>query len=176
MTSKPLPLREDFGGQGTAGRKIALKANFFKVKMNTKKSIYHYDVEVSKVPNLGRDLPKKLCEQVVQQYITDYQNVVFKQCSAAYDSRKNIYTSEKIPESIIPHKTRKSFEVQYKKPGGNGTEAFEVKLRFAQEIPLKNITKALAGKEELDLVTIQALDIVLQHGFKMKDSYRRGLE
>ena len=169
--TKALPLRADFGGQGTQGKKIALKANFFKVKMNTKKSIYHYDVEVNKVPNLGRELPKKLCEQVVQQYISDYENVVFKQCSAAYDSRKNIYTSEKIPESIIPPRTRKSFEVQYRKPGGNGTEAFEVKLRFAQEIPLENISKALKGKEELDLVAIQALDIVLMHGFKMNDAY-----
>ena len=172
-----LPERADFGGHGTVGKKIHLKANFFKVQMNTKKSIYHYDVEVSKVPNLGRELPKKLCEQVVQQFINDYKNVIFKQFSVAYDSRKNIYTSEKISDFHIPPRTRKSFEVQYRKPGGNSIEAFEVKLRFAQEIPLENINKALKRREEHGQVAVQALDIILQHAKGEKSmTFNKNLE
>ena len=164
MTVK-LPRRTDFGGHGSAGRKIALKANFFPVQLPFSNSIFHYDVEVEKVyRNPGdegrpaRDLPKKLCESVVQQFINDYRNSVFKNGKAAYDSRKNIYTSGRISLEILPHNQRKAFEVQYRKPGGQRTEAFEVKLRYAQEIPLNSIKQALAGRKELDPTTIQALD------------------
>lgn len=173
-----MPARKNFGGYGAIGKKIALRSNFFQVKISQKTPIYHYDVEVHTVPDTSRDLPKKLCEKVAQQFIKKYKHSIFNDNFVAYDGRKNIFTSKKIAGSIIPENTRKSFEIDYQKPDNNRSETFEVRLKFAQEIPLGKFQKSMKKNSkncnqdfETSLIAFQALDVILAHGFKINDSY-----
>ena len=172
MTERPLPLRSKYGF-GTQGRKIALKSNFFPCEINTTKQkyIYHYDVTVGAIKCPERELPKVLNEQVIEQFMKDYKVILFKNIAFAYDGKKNIYTSKQISTDKIPLRERKKFEVEYSKPGGRGSETFEVSVRYAQELNLSNLNLSLSGKQELDMTIIQALDVVLMHGFKVNDSY-----
>jgi len=169
-----LPQRRTFGpngGFGNAGRKIALKANFFPVQLKNTGSIFHYDISVvsSKCPD--QDLPKKVSDLVVRQFLESYKQILFKGVSAAYDGRKNIYTSTRIPESKLPKMERREFELDWSRPGGRGPETFIVALRFAQSIDRNNIQLSLNGKALLDQTLIQALDVVLMDRFKSNDAF-----
>lgn len=168
-----LPPRKSLGGYGTKGKPIELKANFVPVKIDLKKLsyIYHYDVEVSAQKSPDRDLPKSLNAQVVEQFMKTYEGPIFKGISFAYDGKKNIYSNKQISTQKIPLRQRAQFETEYSKPGGRGPEMFIVKIRYAQEINCQNIAQTLAGRGELDFTLVQALDVVMMHGFKMNDSY-----
>jgi len=161
---------------GEKGKTIALKANFFQIGLDPKMKIQHYDVELKNAPTL-----RKARESMLQKFVAQYQKLLFKDASfTVHDGNKNIFTSAKVPEKMLPEGKRKTFEFEDRKRYDGKTDFGEISIRFAQEIPLSAIKAVFKRNERTKTgdngsteckIAIQAVDIALQHGFRMNDSY-----
>ena len=81
------PKRPNFG---TVGRPIALRTNFFQVRL-PKGDIHHYDLSIS--PD---KCPRRVNRNVVETMVNTYHKVFGGQ-RPVFDGRKNLYSSKALP-------------------------------------------------------------------------------
>ena len=81
------PKRPNFG---TVGRPIALRTNFFQVRL-PKGDIHHYDLSIS--PD---KCPRRVNRNVVEAMVNTYHKVFGGQ-RPVFDGRKNLYSSKALP-------------------------------------------------------------------------------
>ena len=81
------PKRPDFGKEG---REIALRANFFKVKI-PKNDIHHYDVSIH--PD---KCPRRVNREVIEALVENYHKIFGGQ-KPVFDGRKNLYSRSPLP-------------------------------------------------------------------------------
>jgi len=161
---------------GDKGKTIALKANFFAVGLDAKMKIQHYDVELKNPPTM-----RKARESMLEKFVSQYKKLLFKDSAfTVHDGNKNVFTSAKIPEKMLPDGKRKTFEFEDRKRYDGKTDFGEIAIKFAQEIPISSIKGAFkrnarTGEDENGAspykIAIQAVDIALQHGFRMNDNF-----
>ena len=81
------PKRPNFG---SVGRQIALRTNFFRVKL-PKGDIHHYDLSIS--PD---KCPRRVNRDIVEAMVSTYHKV-FGEQRPVFDGRKNLYSSRALP-------------------------------------------------------------------------------
>ena len=81
------PKRPNFG---SVGRHIALRTNFFRVKL-PKGDIHHYDLSIS--PD---KCPRRVNRDIVEAMVSTYHKV-FGEQRPVFDGRKNLYSSRALP-------------------------------------------------------------------------------
>ena len=82
-------------GFGTVGRRIALRANFFRLTFSPKLTcLYHYDVEIT--PN---KCPKDVKRDVVNEIIRNHKDT-FKGHQPGFDGEKNLISFIKLPSPV----------------------------------------------------------------------------
>ncbi|KAL4452075.1 hypothetical protein ABPG75_007737 [Micractinium tetrahymenae] len=155
------PTRAVRPGYGQAGRRVTVKANWFKVEC-TLTEAYHYDVDIRGVrrddapeqastsdPKAAqRPLPAEICRAVMKQ-LSDEKG--WPVGTWAFDGRKNMYA----PVTQL---------VTVELEGEGRPRRLAVTIRRVDLIPISSLAKFMAGQdEELAYHAIQALDVVLKH-------------
>lgn len=100
MYQKMIPKRARPDQGGTAGLKIKVFTNMFKIIFDDKfvTNAIHYDVTIKPKRQMSDDkkeskLPKALCRNIFEQFRTKH----FKNRYPAYDGKKNAYSGNDLP-------------------------------------------------------------------------------
>ncbi|KAH6930545.1 hypothetical protein HPB50_014672 [Hyalomma asiaticum] len=125
---------------------ISLLTNYFKITLS-EEPIYHYDVDIrlrkeakASSDSNKRTLSRRVNRMVIEQLARDK----FTDCAHAFDGKKNLYTSVKLPK----HELTFTEYLDDKSDDGG----FIVALKFTSAITHKQTEKL-----------IQALDIIIRH-------------
>ena len=86
-----LPPRPGFG---KSGRPIRLRTNFFKVKIPSNMTLFHYDVEIQ--PKIPRKLKRKVMQEAIRQ-----NSKLFSGQLPVFDGEKTMYCHKKLPEGKV---------------------------------------------------------------------------
>ncbi|XP_074606189.1 protein argonaute-2-like isoform X1 [Acropora palmata] len=148
------PKRPNFG---SVGRQIALRTNFFRVKL-PKGDIHHYDLSIS--PD---KCPRRVNRDIVEAMVSTYHKV-FGEQRPVFDGRKNLYSSRALPIG------RKPVDFHVTLPMENSKDkTFKVTVKWVAQVSLFALEQALEGKHnQIPFEAIQALDVVLRHLPSMK--------
>jgi hypothetical protein len=91
---------------GQSGRTIALKSNYFPVKVKSGLEIHHYDIEINPAATSKAGKQSQLSK--FKHY---YGKTLFKDFKfVVHDGQKNLFTSEKIKDKDLEDMKRKAFE------------------------------------------------------------------
>ena len=82
----PFPHRP---GLGTRGKRIPLLTNFFKVKIPSNLTLFHYDVEI--LPDVPRAIKRKVMQAAVEKYKTKFSGQF-----PVFDGEKSLYCHKKM--------------------------------------------------------------------------------
>lgn len=142
-------------GFGQAGRDINLTTNFFRLKYNSRITVYHYDIEIEP------ECPKFLRRKLIHEFSQKNKANIFKNGLPVYDGNKNIYSSTKLPVGNEPS----SIEVVLPEGSDNRERKFVIKIKYAATIDLSCLDQVLNGKGYGDVPqeTIVAIDVVIRH-------------
>ncbi|KAI1282549.1 Protein argonaute-3 [Halotydeus destructor] len=148
-------------GYGTAGRKIKLLSNFFKITFgkNVSLSAYHYDLTISKV-HAGAEgveedttereiVSKTLKRKLFLQWTSENSSIASKR--PAFDGEKNFFTLV----AVTPEAGRSTMVL---KEEGSRDSTFVLKYKYVNHYV--NITDCAPLSED----ALQALDIILGYG------------
>ncbi|CAL5394005.1 unnamed protein product [Camellia sinensis] len=164
-------------GFGSAGRRISLLTNHFKVSVKSPNEIfYQYSVSISSedkrvVENKG--MGRKIIDKLYQTYSSELAGKKF-----AYDGEKTLYTVGPLPQNISeftvvleesfakrgspPHNGSPS-ESSKRSKRSFQSKSFNVEISYAAKIPLKSISLALQGSEVENIQdALRVLDIILR--------------
>ncbi|GAA6007032.1 argonaute/piwi family protein [Rhodotorula paludigena] len=169
-----LAKRPDQGG--TAGRKIPLSVNLYRLKFRSSASIAHYDVNI--VPIRAKEDPSKPAAAVNREIsIAVWDALVAAEPelrTAAFDSRKNAFTLGRV--SSIPNGSKVyRVELDPETPA-RPARLFDVKLQLAQVIDLSILDKycrheKAANMSDLAATAIMALDVLLRHSMYRRNEF-----
>ncbi|KAM7498359.1 hypothetical protein LguiA_022773 [Lonicera macranthoides] len=164
-------------GVGSAGRRINLLVNHFKVSIrNPNEIFYQYSVSISyedkkTVENKG--IGRKIIDKLYQTYSSEFAGRNF-----AYDGEKSLYTVGPLPQNKFEFTVvlEESF-ARRGSPSQNGSpgepvkrsrrslqsKTFIVEISYAAKIPLKSVSHALQGDEVENVQdSLRVLDIILR--------------
>lgn len=150
---------------GKAGRKIALRSNYYRVKINPNEKIFQLDVNI-KEDNaiLGKESVKKTDEKraFMIAFLKEKFPTIHNQ--VAYDGQSSLYFRETMGLMIAENEDAgKTMRFQYA-PRGPRKRDFSVTLRRVNYFNSNDINRYLNGDTlELRMDAIQALDIVFRH-------------
>ncbi|XP_058220403.1 protein argonaute 16 [Rhododendron vialii] len=164
-------------GFGSAGRRISLLANHFKVSVKyPEEMFYQYSVSVSYEDKRAvehKGIGRKVFDKLYQTYSSE-----LGEKKLAYDGEKTLYTVGPLPQNKLEFSV--VLEESFAKKGspahsGSPTEAtkrskhsfqskaFNVEISYAAKIPLKSVSLALQGAEaEKTQDALRVLDIILR--------------
>ncbi|CAD7705067.1 unnamed protein product [Ostreobium quekettii] len=160
---------------GSAGRKVVVFANHFKVECQATHA-FHYDVNIvpsaekrmggnddpEKAGAPNRPLPAKLCRALMAE-LAEQQGW---NAQWAFDGKKNLY-SPFGPDKYLP-KHEHSFEVQLKESSPQRQRNFTVTTKLASQVSISALLQyVLNGGLDIPKDAIQALDVVLRHSASM---------
>ncbi|XP_010657243.1 protein argonaute 16 [Vitis vinifera] len=167
-------------GVGTAGRRISLLTNHFKVSMNISDAMfYQYSVSITSEDKRvvdGKGIGRKVIDRLYLTYSSELAGKKF-----AYDGEKSLYTVGPLPQNnfeftvVVEELLARSANGS---PGANGSpsgngkrpkcsfrsKTFKVAISYAAKIPLKSIVLALKGSEVDNNAqdALRVLDIILR--------------
>lgn len=157
-----LPAKKD---AGKVGRKIQVNVNFFRVIVDSKVTITHFDFNIKEVNAvLGKESVKKRDEKMkfFQTFMKEvHPGLVDK---VAFDGMSNCYfMGEKELIGSTGEDAGKSFNYQYASRGSRKRD-FTVTIRRVNQFSANDINKYLSGHtSDLRQEAIQAFDVVLRH-------------
>ncbi|KAG5545651.1 hypothetical protein RHGRI_017960 [Rhododendron griersonianum] len=164
-------------GFGSAGRRISLLANHFKVSVKyPDEMFYQYSVSISYEDKRAvehKGIGRKVFDKLYQTYSSE-----LGEKKLAYDGEKTLYTVGPLPQNKLEFSV--VLEESFAKKGspahsGSPTEAtkrskhsfqskaFNVEISYAAKIPLKSVSLTLQGAEaEKTQDALRVLDIILR--------------
>lgn len=147
----PLPKRPGFG---KAGQRIALRANFFPIKIPDA-DIHHYDVTIHDGKNTDK-CPKSLNRKIIEEMVDTYKKVFVDR--PVYDGTKNIYTKAPLCFSGV-----QDFTLDIDEEGKK--RSFKISMKWVSQVNLLALQNMIKGKPGVVVPqnAIQALDLVLRH-------------
>ncbi|KAA8526554.1 hypothetical protein F0562_008243 [Nyssa sinensis] len=165
-------------GFGSAGRRISLLTNHFKVSVKFPDEIfYQYSVSISSEDKRAvesKGIGRKIIDRLYQTYSSELSGKRF-----AYDGEKSLYTVGPLPQnnSEFIVVLDESFSKRSGSPSHNGSpsetskrskrsfqsKTFKVEISYAAKIPLKSISLALQGSPAENIQdALRVLDIILR--------------
>ncbi|CAK9184081.1 unnamed protein product [Ilex paraguariensis] len=164
-------------GFGTAGKRITLLTNHFKVAVKSPDEIfYQYSVSISSEDKRavdGKGIGRKIIDKLYQTYSSELAGNRF-----AYDGDKTLYTVGPLPQNNFEFTVvlEDSF-AKHGSPPHNGSpgeygkrskrsfqsKAFTVEISYAAKIPLKSISLSLQGADPDNVQdALRVLDVILR--------------
>ncbi|KAH7861984.1 hypothetical protein Vadar_033370 [Vaccinium darrowii] len=164
-------------GFGSAGRRISLLANHFKVLVKSPDEIfYQYTVSINSEDQRAvesKGIGRRVIDKLYQTYSSELGEKQF-----AYDGEKSLYTVGPLPQNKLefavvleesfakrgsPAHSGSPGEVSKRSKRSLHPNSFTVEISYAAKIPLKSIALALHGAEaEKSQDALRVLDIILR--------------
>ena len=143
------PLRPN---NGTVGRTIPLRANYFQVQIPNS-DLHHYDVDIK--PD---KCPRRVNREIVENMVDNFRNAIFQDIRPVFDGRRNMYTARALPID------RQRVELDVTLPGEGRERTFRVTIKWVARVSLFSLKLALEGRlHGIPFEAIQALDVVMRH-------------
>ena len=185
-SSRPLAKFVQRPGYGQAGRNLPVYANYFPIKFNPNKSVYHYDVEIEPIfegdnlasemdkitidtdkPKRYRKMDKKINRLVLEEAVkinSHEPDQIFYGCFPVYDGEKNLYTTKDLfGYQAADHLNYRLFIDFFEEDGRERKYALRIKL--ASRIQMKHLQDYFDGlRVDIPLQVMQVINIVLRHG------------
>ena len=104
---------------GTVGRTIPLRANYFQVQIPNA-DLHHYDVDIK--PD---KCPRRVNREIVENMVDNFRNAIFQDIRPVFDGRRNMYTARALPID------RQRVELDVTLPGEGRERTFRVTIKVS---------------------------------------------
>ncbi|KAL0103055.1 hypothetical protein PUN28_018391 [Cardiocondyla obscurior] len=160
---RTIPKRAHPDRGGTAGLKIQVRTNMFKILFDDKfiTNAVHYDISITpskqsagnKGDKKAIQLPKSLCRDIFEVFRSKYFNNRYP----AFDGKKNAFSAHDLPvaDDMIE-------VIDFKNKEGR-VNKYEISIKKVANIDLSWIKNLRPGHEIRDQTAVQTLDIIMRH-------------
>ncbi|PIN22711.1 Translation initiation factor 2C (eIF-2C) [Handroanthus impetiginosus] len=147
--------RPDTGGT-VAIRSIRLLVNHFPVKYDTKRAIFHYDVDVKPISNdntvVRRTLKKPDMRMIKDKVFSEHQFPILK---SAYDGEKSIFSAVNLPTG--------EFRVEIPEGEEAKSGLYTVTIKFVNQLMLSKLSDYIRGNlPSIPRDILQGMDLVFK--------------
>ena len=151
------PLRREFGSKG---KQVRLSVNHFRVHLDLKGDVYHYDVAMKEKgqSTSGTLFPKEVTKKVLMSLISRMKQELPDFCIVS-DNRKNLYSSKRLPFA-----EKRFSDVQYSSDGRE--RIFECTVHEVDPVAVRMEQLPALFRNQINYTpydAIQALDIAARY-------------